>query len=137
LVGCDFRGADFEGSNLRCAKLNDSDMRGADLSGADLSHACFTGCDLRGANLSRTKLDHASFSGANIEGAKIDFTSWPLWCGSLNVKIDEQQAAQLSYHLASILPEWMRVFVPGLATIANAWDGLKRFNLDQIDWSKK
>ena len=52
---------------------------------------------LRGANLTRAKMD-----GASIEGADIDFSCWPLWCGSLKVKTDVRQAAQLAYHLRSM-----------------------------------
>ncbi len=28
----------------------------------------------------------------------MDFSAWPLWCGSLNVRIDVRIAAQLVYH---------------------------------------
>ena len=66
------------------ANLSSADLRGADLSGADLSHA-----DLRYADLS---------------GANVDFSSWPLWCGSLKgVKVDARIARQLAYHLCSVV----------------------------------
>lgn len=56
---------------------------GADLSGVDLHEADLSGVDLHGANLTETNLDHSC---------------WPIWCGSLNVKIDKRQACQLLYH---------------------------------------
>jgi hypothetical protein len=44
------------------------------------------GADLRGANL----------RDANLRGADLDFSCWPLWCGSRNVKVDARIAAQLA-----------------------------------------
>ena len=68
------------------AKAN---LRGADLEGADLS----------GANLSYADLRYANLRGANLEGADLDFSAFPLWCGGLDVHIDDRQATQLLYHL--------------------------------------
>ena len=66
------------------ANLSSADLRGADLSDADLSHADLRYADLRGAN--------------------VDFSSWPLWCGSLKgVKVDARIARQLAYHLCSVV----------------------------------
>ena len=66
------------------ANLSSADLSGADLSGADLSHADLRYADLRGAN--------------------VDFSSWPLWCGSLkSVKVDARIARQLAYHLCSVV----------------------------------
>ena len=60
-----------------------ADLSGADLSGADLSYA-----DLRDANL----------RDANLRDANLDFSCWPLWCGSKSVKVDRRIAAQLAAH---------------------------------------
>ena len=49
--------------------------------------------NLRGANL----------RGANLCGADLDFSCWPLWCGSLHVKIDDRIAHQLIYHVCSAI----------------------------------
>ena len=62
---------------LRCADLRSADLRGANLRGADLQDA-----DLRGADL--------------------DYSYWPLWCGSLDVKVDRRIAAQLAYHFCRL-----------------------------------
>ena len=71
------------------ANLSSADLRGADLSGADLS----------GADLS-----HADLRYADLRGANVDFSSWPLWCGSLKgVKVDARIARQLAYHLCSVV----------------------------------
>ena len=37
-------------------------------------------------------------NGADLRGANVDFSCWPLWCGSLNVKIDKRIFCQLLYH---------------------------------------
>ena len=65
----------------------DYDLKGADLSGTDLR-----GADLRGANL----------RGANLKGADLDYSCYPLWCGSLHIKADKRLACQLAYHLCSL-----------------------------------
>ena len=81
------------------ANLSSADLRGADLSGADLSHA-----DLRYADLSGADLSHADLRYADLRGANVDFSSWPLWCGSLKgVKVDARIARQLAYHLCSVV----------------------------------
>lgn len=82
------RRADFRGADLRHANL-----RGADLTGAD-----FRGADLRYANLYGANLWNADFRGADI-----DYSCWPLWCGSLNVKVDRRIFCQLAYHLCRVI----------------------------------
>lgn len=48
--------------------------------------------DLRGANL----------SDADLRGADLDYSCYPLWCGSLHLKADKRLACQLAYHLCSM-----------------------------------
>ena len=48
--------------------------------------------DLRGANL----------RGADLRGADLDYSCYPLWCGSLHLKADKRLACQLAYHLCSM-----------------------------------
>ena len=67
----------------------DSTGRIADLRDADFRNATLRGADLRGADLRRAKL----------RDADIDFSVWPLWCGGLDVHIDDRIAVQLLYHL--------------------------------------
>lgn len=66
----------------------------ADLSRADLSWA-----NLSGANLSGADLSGADLSGANLSGANLDFSTIPLWCGSLKANFDDKQLIQIAYHL--------------------------------------
>ena len=72
--------------------LNDEGGRRADLSEANLRRA-----DLRRANLSGADLRRADLSEANL-----DFSVLPLWCGSLNVKVDDRIVRQLLYHVIRI-----------------------------------
>lgn len=41
----------------------------------------------------------ANLCGADLCGADLDFSCWPLWCGSLGVKIDKRVFTQLIYHI--------------------------------------
>lgn len=61
---------------------------------ANLSEADLREADLRWANLSE-----ADLSEADLRGADLDYSVFPLWCGALDVHIDERQAVQLLYHL--------------------------------------
>jgi hypothetical protein len=75
------------------------------LSRANLSEANLSDANLRWANLSSANLSRANLSRADLSGADLDYSCWPLWCGSLSVKVDERILSQLAYHLASLLPE--------------------------------
>ena len=79
-------------ANLRGADLRDADLQGADLRDADLQGADLRDADLQGADL----------RGANLRDADLDYSCWPLWCGSLDVKVDRQIAAQLAYHFCRL-----------------------------------
>ena len=105
----DLRCADLNGADLNGADLSDTDLNGANLSGANLSDADLSGANLRRADLRRADLRCADLSGANLRGADLngadlngadlDFSAFPLWCGGLDVNIDDRQAEQLLYHL--------------------------------------
>ena len=69
-------------ANLRRANLERANLEGANLEGADL----------RGANLER----------ANLRRANLDYSCWPLWCGSNKVKVDAKIAAQLAAHFCAL-----------------------------------
>jgi hypothetical protein len=80
---------------------------------ADLQEA-----DLQGANLQRANLQGADLQGADLQRANLDFACWPLWCGSLGVKIDEKLAAQLAYHFLAVWPD---ARTPKLLRLANSF----------------
>ena len=87
-VCANLRSADLRSANLRSANLRDADLHGANLHGADL----------RGANL----------HGANLRGANLDFSCWPLWCGTSKVTVDEKIAKQLLAHAFAIVQPFMQ-----------------------------
>jgi uncharacterized protein YjbI with pentapeptide repeats len=70
----------------------------ADLSGANLSLADISGANLSGANLRGADLRGADLRWADLRGANLDFSCWPLLCGSKGVKVDAKIAAQLAAH---------------------------------------
>lgn len=85
--------ANLRNANLSYANLNNADLYNANLSYANLSYANLSKADLSYANLS-----YADLRDADIRGADIDYSNWPLWCGSFGVIIDERQAKQLLVH---------------------------------------
>jgi hypothetical protein len=107
--------ADLSDANLSCADLSDASLHGADLSGASLRGADLRGANLRGADLLSAYLLDASLLvayllGANLSGASLDYSCWPLWCGSRGVTLDIKQVRQLAAHLCAVDcddPEWM------------------------------
>lgn len=92
LCGINFCVADLEGADLRKANLVSANLRRAFLAGADLS----------GADLREAILCEADLCGANLCGADLDYSCWPLWCGSLDVKVDARIARQLAYHFCRL-----------------------------------
>ena len=95
----DLSGAYLNGAYLNGANLRESDLSGADLSGADLRVANLRGADLSGADLRRADLRGADLRRANMIKSDLDFSCLPLWCGGLDINIDDRQAKQIAYHL--------------------------------------
>ena len=79
-----------------------ADLREADLWGADLRGANLRGANLWEANLQGADLRRADLQGADLRGANLDYSCWPLWCGSLDVKVDKKIAVQLAYHFCRL-----------------------------------
>ncbi len=102
LCEADLCEADLCGADLCGANLHRTDLRGADLCEADLCVANLRAADLRGANLCEADLCVADLSKADLRGANIDYACWPLWRGSLGVKVDVRIARQLAYHLCAL-----------------------------------
>ena len=68
----DLSNTDLRSADLRCANLSRANLRCVALNNADLS-----GANLRCVDLRSTDLSHADLRCANL-----DFSCWPLWCGS-------------------------------------------------------
>jgi uncharacterized protein YjbI with pentapeptide repeats len=99
LQRANLREADLQGANLREADLQGANLREADLQRANLQGANLQRANLRGANLQWANLQGADLQGADLQGANLDFSCWPLWCGSKNVKVDIKIVYQLIAHL--------------------------------------
>ncbi|HUX55568.1 MAG TPA: pentapeptide repeat-containing protein, partial [Bacteroidales bacterium] len=93
----DLQGANLQRADLEGADLQDANLLGANLQGANLLGANLQDADLQGANLQRADLRYA-----NLLGADLDFSCWPLWCGSINAKVDVKIATQLAYHFCAL-----------------------------------
>ena len=107
LSGVNLNNADLKGTNLCVANLNGADLsntklNGANLRSTDLRGANLNGADLSGANLIGADLRRVGFNGANLNGANLDYSCYPLSCGSLHLKADKRLACQLAYHLCSL-----------------------------------
>ena len=112
LWGADLRGAILRRADLWGADLRRADLRKADLRGANLWGGNLLGADLRESNLRRADLRRvvlrgadlreADLGGADLREADLDFSAWPLACGSFGAKVDDRIVAQLFAHLARL-----------------------------------
>ena len=79
---------------------------------ANLCEANLNRANLNRADLGRANLCEADLRGADLRGADLDYSCWPLWCGSLGVKVDARIARQLAYHFCRLDcddPEYLEV----------------------------
>ena len=97
LTGANLVGANLAGANLRRADLTGANLVSANLKGVDLTDADLMAADLRDVNLKG-----ANLVGANLTNAYLDYSVWPLWCGSFNVKVNKRFVAQLAYHFCRL-----------------------------------
>ena len=70
----------------------------ADLRYSDLSYSDLIGSDLRDSDLRDSDLSGSNLRDSDLSDSDLDFSCWPLWCGGLNVKIDDRLAIQLLFH---------------------------------------
>ena len=50
----------------------------------------------------RADLSGTDLRGANLSEANLDFSTLPLWCGSLKMTVDKRIAAQIAYHFCRL-----------------------------------
>lgn len=126
--------ADLQGENLQGANL-----QGANLQHADLRHANLQYADLQGANLWGANLQYAVLRRADLQGANINFCSWPIWCGSLKVHIDDEIGIQLLYHAVSPIlyskntSKWLKRVVTGLVSTVNMFIKVKTGDVEKLE----
>jgi len=129
-------GANLCGANLLGANLCGANLCGANLCGANLRGANLRGANLRGANLFEANLLGANLFEANLLGAELDYSCWPLWCGSIGVKIDNQLSRQLVYHAICNMPDVdKKEFLADPVKYANGFHRFKECG--QIKWENK
>ena len=87
-----------ERANLKWAYLKWANLKRANLKWAYLKWANLKWAYLKWANLKWANLEGVYLEGANLKWACVDFSCWPLWCGSKGVKVDKNIAAQLAAH---------------------------------------
>ena len=54
------------------------------------------------SNGKRAKLSNADLRYANLSNANLDFSCFPLWCGSFGIKADDRIVSQLIYHVCRL-----------------------------------
>lgn len=90
--------ADLKWQNLNYVNFKGADFRCAHFQCADLICA-----NLQNTALEQTNFDSADLRGADLCGSEIDFATFTLWKGLLNIKIDGRIAAQLAYYFCSFI----------------------------------
>ena len=112
--------------------LRGVDLSGADLSGADLTNADLSGADLSDVDLSIADLTNADLSGADLRNADIDYSCWPLHCGSFDVRVDANIFDQLVYHICRLKCDERADVQKQLAIVANNSALRKRHSLSVV-----
>jgi hypothetical protein len=100
LTYADLTRANLTDANLTRANLTDADLTRANLTRANLTRANLTRADLTRANLTRANLTRANLTRANLTRADLDYSTLPLWCGSLKTKFDQKHIYQILFHSA-------------------------------------
>ena len=95
----DMRQSDLSHSDLSHSNLLCSNLLGSNMSHSDMSHSNLLDSNLRHSDLSHSNLLGSNLRHSDLSHSDIDYSCWPLWCGSLDVHIDDRIARQLLYHL--------------------------------------
>lgn len=111
LEDCNFSQTDLRGTVFFKCDLQNTDFsysfaKEANFSNSDLAYSILDESDFTKANFSNTvlvnvKAHYGNFNHADFNNARLDYSSFGLWCGSLQMHLDDAQIAQLAYHLLS------------------------------------
>ena len=121
------------------ADLQRADLQEANLLYADLQEANLLYADLQEANLRGADLQEANLLYADLQDANINFCSWPIWCGSLKVHIDDEIGLQLLYHAVSPIlyskntSKWLKRVVTGLVSTVNMFIKVKTGEVEKLE----
>ena len=104
----DGRCAIMQGEDLRNVNMNRADMRGVNMQRANMLHADMQYANMQCAKMQHADMRHADMRSAEMQrtdmrGANIDYSAWPLCCGSLKAYVDDRIAIQLLYHTLSVV----------------------------------
>ena len=81
----------------------------------------------------RANLQGANLRGAYLQGADLDFSVWPLWCGSIGVSLDTIQLRQLVYHaMVNMGKTEQKKFLSDPIEYANGFHRIPE--VDKLDW---
>jgi hypothetical protein len=131
-----FHRADLRSANLTGATLILTNLAGANLVKTDFHRADLYRANLTGANLVGADLTGANLTGANIRGAVIDYVSWPIWCGGMDVIMDEEQIKELLF-IQFRNSRVSNIKIPGISQETIDWLNnskvVKRHNLTPIE----
>ena len=81
--------------------------------------------------------ERANLESANLGGANLDYSCWPLWCGSLrNVRIDKRIFAQLAYHICRVIvdDDECKAAQRALYPIANQFHRVSKCGRLPLEW---
>jgi len=130
LIDANMAGANMAGANMTCANMIGADMTCANMAGAnmidaDMRGAILTDADMVGANLKCANMTGAVLRGAiltdaDMAGADLDFSSWPLWRGSCEVKLDKKNNERFAYYcMVNMSAEVLADFLQNPVEFAN------------------
>ncbi|MBU0847216.1 pentapeptide repeat-containing protein, partial [Patescibacteria group bacterium] len=88
---------------------------------ADLRYAKLRDADLRDADLRYADLRDADLQGADLQGVILDFSVFPLWCGSFNMKVDNRLVYQLIAHIHRLDTSGCGKDVKKILEVTNKW----------------
>ena len=110
-----------------------ADLQYADLQSANLQDANLQNANLQSANLQGANLQNANLQNADLQSANLDFSCWPLWCGSFGVKVDRRIFVQLLFHLLKVECDDPSVKkVQGMETLIKLANEFHRTDCDKI-----
>ena len=126
---------DGKKADLRYADLRYADLRNADLRYANLRDAYLRDADLRKANLQYANLQYANLQHADLRKADLDYSVFPLWCGSFNIITGDKLVMQLLSHIVRLnkkgMSKEMKIFIKKIPKKYRN-EMVKRYNLNKV-----
>ncbi len=114
LQDANLRYANLRNANLQDADLQNANLQDANLQDANLRYANLRNANLQDADLQNANLRYANLQDADLQDADLDFSCFPLWCGSFDIVDDGHIAKQLLSHIVRLdikdkkLAKWVK-----------------------------